>query len=726
MKKRTTSHFQSLTPLPTLLLTQCVVYKDEILICGAAHEKNCYSYHTIKNEYKLICSYPSDIRLNKFCVTKLLNKNNNDNPNEITLLFFDGKDKHTLIMNYKSVWSEENKNGTNETKKYNEWVYCNKSINIRRYKDNCGMRSVIGGMNNNLLFITYFPKNIAVFDLNTFQCIKDDSLPTEHPISSHCFILRSEKKNKNEMLLFVKMKDCQLNMMKTLENFILINCPFVKAFRHLIHMLIYSIQKNEWITFSNALPIPLFDCAAVLNKDNTYIYILGEIYGSTTSMKTKVSTWLSEEETKRNRSLCVTEEKKDEQMNEYVNRKEERRKWMKWWKERNEKDKADVIKRFEQLSSNDFERWLLKESKWKTNFKKQDMYAICIAIEAYINYCSSDDEYSKVYVIINGKKELIKMKELTFEELVRQSFSHLKLNDFKKIENENLKLKIMDTNNKIIDSDEDIKQKFNQNSGNSNNEPLFKITWTQFEQRKIIKNPLVIIIAISEYEDKRIWSDLSGVKEKDLNNYKQLFQKELKYEVIHNQCPKMTKQDVQNFMDKIILKNELRKNRNNYDGLIIIICGHGKNDNLIASDGKEISIDKIFERFNCTEMEAFKHFPKMCIIDICRGKNIPVCPEITEMRGNNHNVSQLYEHNGVDYLIIWSTTKGYQIPDLGLLSTCIKDTVIEKYKTGCSFNQILKQVQNDIFNYEKGKWYCIEVHDTTSYVIVLVARQSAM
>ncbi|ETO02319.1 hypothetical protein RFI_35117, partial [Reticulomyxa filosa] len=43
------------------LFSKCVLHKYKIFIYGSFLKRTCYSYHTLKNEYKLICKYPSDI-----------------------------------------------------------------------------------------------------------------------------------------------------------------------------------------------------------------------------------------------------------------------------------------------------------------------------------------------------------------------------------------------------------------------------------------------------------------------------------------------------------------------------------------------------------------------------------------------------------------------------------------------------------------------------------------
>ncbi|ETO09990.1 hypothetical protein RFI_27387, partial [Reticulomyxa filosa] len=183
MKNQT---FQTLKELPTPLShSQCVLYKHELLICGGWNKRSCYSYHTIKNEYKFICDYPSHVKLHGHCVVKLVDNNNKD-INQITLLSFgsahNGKNKHTLVMKYISVWNNI-LNKSNEFNNYNQWIPFinnnNHPIIIGRNQDKyIGARAVIGGSNNNLLFITYLINNISVFDLNTYQFIKHSTLPT--------------------------------------------------------------------------------------------------------------------------------------------------------------------------------------------------------------------------------------------------------------------------------------------------------------------------------------------------------------------------------------------------------------------------------------------------------------------------------------------------------------------------------------------------------------------
>ncbi|ETO35050.1 hypothetical protein RFI_02024 [Reticulomyxa filosa] len=347
-KRKLKGEIYFLKALPTpLYLSQCVLHKHELLICGGWDKRACYSYHTIKNEYKLICEYPSDITLMGLCVVELVGNNNKDS-NEITLLSFGESSlikKHTLMMKYVSVWSNNNSNNINgnemnkskESKKlnnYNEWVPFTDNHNHPIYIGRSGgyyqgMRAVIGGSNNNLLFITYWKNNISVFDLNTFQFIKHDTLPTKNEISFHCFVLNSEneqemvKTNKKncEMLLFCFNTGLLIEYDEDNNTFQFHQLPvcnaiassFAYAYVRVNDIILffggwnnnegassksvhkYSIRENKWMTFENTLLKQLCGSVAILSEDCTYIHIIGgkddKETTVSTHMKTKVRLW---------------------------------------------------------------------------------------------------------------------------------------------------------------------------------------------------------------------------------------------------------------------------------------------------------------------------------------------------------------------------------------------------------------------------------------------------
>ncbi|ETO36448.1 hypothetical protein RFI_00615 [Reticulomyxa filosa] len=94
-------------------------------------------------------------------------------------------------MKYVSVWSNGNDgNEMNNSKKCNQWIPFtdnqNNPIHFGEYYDNYGrLRALNGGSNNHLLFITYKSKDISVFDLNTFQFIKHNTIVLRWRDASH-------------------------------------------------------------------------------------------------------------------------------------------------------------------------------------------------------------------------------------------------------------------------------------------------------------------------------------------------------------------------------------------------------------------------------------------------------------------------------------------------------------------------------------------------------------
>ncbi|ETO36934.1 hypothetical protein RFI_00127 [Reticulomyxa filosa] len=311
--------FQILKELPTpLYQTQCVLHKHEILICGGRFKRACYSYHTLKNEYKFICDYPSHVKLNGHCVVKL--DNNNKNSNQITLLSFGGSEhvkRHTLVMKYIS-WVPFTDNHNNPI------------IILRDNIDFQGARAVIGGSNSHLLFITYLYKNISVFDLNTLQFIKHDTLQFRDycQIWYHCFVSKSEniqgqemmktnqgKSKQNQMLLFKQNIGLSIEYDEdnnTFQFHQLPVCKDIEPFSHYAYVCVndvilffggwnyinnatsklvrkYSIQENKWTTFQNILHSRLYDCTAILSEEDN-IHIIGGMDDKDRKLSTHINT----------------------------------------------------------------------------------------------------------------------------------------------------------------------------------------------------------------------------------------------------------------------------------------------------------------------------------------------------------------------------------------------------------------------------------------------------
>ncbi|ETO11667.1 hypothetical protein RFI_25707, partial [Reticulomyxa filosa] len=326
-------------------------------------------------------------------------------------------------------------------------------------------------------------------------------------------------------------------------------------------------------------------------------------------------------------------------------------------------------------------------------------------------------------VIVDERKKLIKMKELSFEELLRQSHNCLELKHFQKMSNEYLKMQLVDMEGNVVGSDESVTKAFKRD------EPSFKVLWIPLQQpliigkTKTIKNALVVMIAISEYVDNKKWPNLESIKDTDISNFKSVFKQELNYEFICNDKPKMNKEDVHEFLTDLMTYHKLYKNKKQYDALIMIISGHGKvGDVLVTSEGDTISIDEIRTSFDCSRMKSFQDFPKIFIIDVCRGNNTPQTASSVGKKGENgEEKNNIHNDNG--FLTIWSTTKGYQVSDLSLFSESMKNAIVSKYKIGYSLNQMLKEIREDLNRKGSGKWYCVQSEDTTYYEIFFQQRK---
>jgi len=212
-----------------------VLYNDEILICGALQYNKCYSYHILTNQYKFICSFPEDVILKGHCVIKCHTNNhvNSHHDPDLTLLSFGsdyrGKNKHTLVMKYKSVWNnnydkDDNKNENKNTMKseeqissspssssssptFNEWIPLihpihHSPIILGREQDNFyGVRAVIGGINHQLLFITCckdMDNNMSVFNLNACEYVTHVTFRIHSDNVRYHALVNVSNSNKNE------------------------------------------------------------------------------------------------------------------------------------------------------------------------------------------------------------------------------------------------------------------------------------------------------------------------------------------------------------------------------------------------------------------------------------------------------------------------------------------------------------------------------------------------
>ncbi|ETO17879.1 hypothetical protein RFI_19426 [Reticulomyxa filosa] len=147
-------------------------------------------------------------------------------------------------------------------------------------------------------------------------------------------------------------------------------------------------------------------------------------------------------------------------------------------------------------------------------------YFICFSIDAYLDFVMYFLFLTSLLLMcidnVDGREKLIKIKKLTFQELLHQSYYCLKQIDFEKINKDNLKLQLVDNDDNIVESDENVKKEFD------TDKPILKITWIPIiiGKTKTVKNT----ITISEYIDNETWGNLtiSFFKTKNENYEKDL------------------------------------------------------------------------------------------------------------------------------------------------------------------------------------------------------------
>ncbi|ETO25017.1 hypothetical protein RFI_12127 [Reticulomyxa filosa] len=284
-KEETYFRFETLHNLPTALkYSQCVSFNDEILICGGASNRNCYSYHIVKNEYRVICCYPSNVKLYGHTVIKM--KSNNEK--EIKLLSFGGEHNHALVMHYQSVWNEE-------TQYLNKWVASPYKFN-NNINDMLFSRALIGGKNNQLLFLIYYPNHIIAYDFKLMKTVAKGMLPTREEVTTgSCFA----KSTSDQMIIFghgsegicVKYDETKkkfsystLVMPNHMDRPLLYSNAYIDDFIMVFgsentwykdSVFLYSIKKTAWSDCKRKLPLSDYGAAAVVTEDGKWAHIIG-------------------------------------------------------------------------------------------------------------------------------------------------------------------------------------------------------------------------------------------------------------------------------------------------------------------------------------------------------------------------------------------------------------------------------------------------------------------
>ncbi|ETO24598.1 hypothetical protein RFI_12560 [Reticulomyxa filosa] len=212
-------------------------------------------------------------------------------------------------------------------------------------------------------------------------------------------------------------------------------------------------------------------------------------------------------------------------------------------------------------------------------------------------------------------------------------------------------------------------------------------------REKVIKNALVLMICLSKYN---ALSSLEQVKTKDAPNFTRFFKEELHYEVV--QCGDVaTADDVLKFLDEVISTFELDKNPKQFDGLIVIICGHATtSDELIASDGNCVKIETIRNKFSGQTLTPFLGFPKLFILNTYIDGNESLTANVKAFSPTNSFDTKItFTNTNDEFVMIRSTVVGSLIPDSVTPSYYLNEAFMSFYKKH-DLSEMIKMAQTKI------------------------------
>eukprot|EP01084_Bolivina_argentea_P243997 408867_1 len=180
---------------------------------------------------------------------------------------------------------------------------------------------------------------------------------------------------------------------------------------------------------------------------------------------------------------------------------------------------------------------------------------------------------------------------------------------------------------------------------------------------RIIRNPYVIIIGISQYEAPR--ESLPAVIS-DIKNMKELWKNKFKYNYVS--C---ISDDIHSlYIDSKTLKTYLNdaqatiQTEKNVDGLIIIFSGHGGTNNgtsfIVTSDNLLWSINRIQDKFSSENCDFLANKPKILYVDSCRGNQNITQQQTKTMEKAKGLKNVIHISILSDYFIHYSTCYNYQ------------------------------------------------------------------
>eukprot|EP01083_Nonionella_stella_P143525 446287_1 len=185
---------------------------------------------------------------------------------------------------------------------------------------------------------------------------------------------------------------------------------------------------------------------------------------------------------------------------------------------------------------------------------------------------------------------------------------------------------------------------------------VYYYNYLRYNKRIEIKNPMIITVAIGIYDPDPPnpevinggLSDLYGI-DKDVRNLFGLFRDQMHYTFFPNHdlsTIKMqwSKEEIMNLLHEKAI--ELSQNLNIFDGLVVIMSGHGMDECILTSDYKMIEKKHIHRLFSIhKDVIQCRSIPRLFIFD-CYSDRSYIDEEEEKGKGNNDvDYKVLYENN---------------------------------------------------------------------------------
>jgi len=243
----------------------------------------------------------------------------------------------------------------------------------------------------------------------------------------------------------------------------------------------------------------------------------------------------------------------------------------------------------------------------------------------------------------------------------------------------------------------------------------------EMDAPKEMKNPLVLIIAISEYCDPD--QNLPSAK-CDLGAYRNLFENEYRWTVQPMKCSQMnrktfwTRSDILNFIKEE--SGQLFDDRLRYDGLVVVLRGHGGDGTLIDSEGTHIPLTFLHDMVSYAQDPRFEAVPRLFIVDACRGWRGFLDEDEKQSQGTNIQPQGKYwRHHAThgqrnNLATLYGTVSGFvawAIDDKGAFSSAVIETLKQNARRQKQLAFLVTEMRKELKKYDDIRKTQISVLD---------------